>query len=169
MKIIWYPAVSLDGYISDALGGSDWVTSSDAGMFDDLVAKSKAVIVGRKTFDQSKGALYPVHGATTYVVTKNSNLLSDDPGVVYVTGGALEVMRSLTADGRIQAVLCGGGEMNGMFAAANLIDEAWMSVYPLILGAGTKLLGDYSGALKLTFRSGYALPEGVVHNRYEVG
>ncbi|MBW4061622.1 dihydrofolate reductase family protein [Candidatus Saccharibacteria bacterium] len=169
MKIIWYPAVSLDGYIADDQGQSDWVTSDDAGMFDDLVQQSKAVIVGRKTFDQFKGELYPVTGATTYVITNNTKRASDDPAVVYVAGGALEVMRSLSADGRTQAVLSGGGEINGLFAAANLIDEAWVSVYPLILGSGTKLMGSYAGRLRLSFRQGYALPHGVVHNRYDVG
>ena len=169
MKIIWYPAVSLDGFIAGPGGNSDWVTDDDAGLFDELVSSSRAVIVGRTTFDQYRGQLFPARGAKTYVVTADDRLVSDDPSFEYVTGGALEVMRSLGHDNQTQAVLAGGGQVNGLFAAANLIDEAWISVYPLILGAGTRLLGNYEGRLKLTLQQGYALPGGVVHNRYDVG
>ena len=169
MKIIWYPATSLDGFIADDAGKADWVTDDDAGAFDELVKTSGAVIVGRRIFDQYYGQLYPAAHAKTYVLTLDPKRVSADQRVEYIHGGPLEVMRALDSDGRTQAVLSGGGEVNGLFAAANLIDEAWMSVYPLILGTGTRLLGSYHGRLKLTLQQGYALPGGVVHNRYVVG
>jgi len=169
MKIIWYPAVTLDGYIADPRGRADFVTAEDDRQWGELVQAAGAVIVGRRTFDQYRGVVYPLAGATTYVATRDTKLMSADPAVVYVTGGPLEVMRRLHAGGHAIAVLAGGGQAAGLFAQANLIDEAWISLYPRLLGAGVRLLGDYRGELRLTFKEGYAMPGGVVHNRYDVG
>ncbi|MDB5178794.1 MAG: dihydrofolate reductase [Patescibacteria group bacterium] len=168
MKLIWYPAVSLDGYIADARGSSDFVTPEDDRQFTKLAVSAGAVVVGRRTFDQYRGQNYPIPGTTTYILTRNRDILSYDPAIVYVTGGPMELMRRLHDDGHATAVLSGGGQINGLFAEANFIDEAWISVYPIILGAGTPLLGSYKGSLRLAFRAGYAFPGGVVHNRYEV-
>jgi dihydrofolate reductase len=168
MKIIWYPAATLDGYIADTRGRSDWVSAQDNQAFASLARDSGAVIVGRRTFDQYQGQNL-VPGAHTYVLTHNPALGSDDPDVTYIVGGALEAMRRLHAAGHAQAVLAGGGDTSGSFAKANLIDEAWISFYPLILGAGTKLLGSHQGSMRLTPRESLAMAGGVNHHRYEVG
>lgn len=168
MRIIWYPAVSLDGYITDAKGSSDFVTPEDTRQFAKLVGQAGALIVGRRTFDQYHQPKNPFPKAKTYVVTQNHRLTSEDPAIIYVSGGPLELMRRLHQDGHAYAVLSGGGQINGLFAAANLIDEAWVSVYPLIHGAGVPLLGGYHGPLKLSLREGFMMPSGVVHSRYDV-
>jgi dihydrofolate reductase len=168
MKIIWYPAVSLDGFITDARGSSDFVTAEDTRQFGKLVNSTGAIIVGRRTFDQYHRP-NPFPKARTYVVTANDKLASDDPAVVYITGGPMEVMRRLHQDGRTVAILSGGGQTNGLFASKGLIDEAWISVYPLLLGHGVSVLGQYQGAMRLILREGFMLPGGIIHNRYEVG
>lgn len=169
MRLIWYPAVSLDGLITDAQGSSDFVTADDTKQFGRLVNQAGAIIVGRRTFDQYHQPDNPFPKAKTYVLTQNPRLASSDPAVNYICGSPLELMRRLHTDGHAVAVLSGGGQINGLFARANLIDEAWVSLYPLILGAGTPLLGGYQGSLRLTLRDGFRLPGGVVHNRYDVG
>jgi dihydrofolate reductase len=167
MKILWYPAVSLDGYIADTRGSSDFVTA-DTIQFGKLVNSTGAIVVGRRTYDQYHRP-NPFPKARTYVLTNDDKLHSDDPAVVYVTGGPMEIMRRLHQDGRTVAVLSGGGATSGAFAAKGLIDEAWISVYPLILGGGTHLLGDYQGTLRLNQRESFMLPGGIIHNRYQVG
>lgn len=169
MKVIWYPAVTLDGYIADPKGNSSFVNDTDEAQFGRLVNSTGAIIVGRRTYDQYHRRANPFPKARTYVVTKDDKLASDDPMIVYVAGGPMEVMRRLHQDGRTVAVLSGGGQVNGLFASKGLIDEAWISIYPLILGEGIPLLGEYKGTLRLTMKAGYALPGGVVHNRYDVG
>ncbi len=168
MKIIWYPAVTLDGFIATTDGNSDWVSPEDDRRFGKLIAKSGALIVGRHTFDQYRGHGNPFPQAKTYVLTGNAHLRSDDPAIVYVTGGPLDLMRHLDADGYQQAVLSGGGETNGSFARAGLIDEAWISVYPLTLGTGIPLLGPRPSQLRMNLIETHSLPGGVMHHRYEV-
>lgn len=168
MKLIWYPAVSLDGYIADVQGDSSFVSAADDKQFSKLINSTGALVVGRRTYDQYHHP-NPYPKAHTYVVTQNTQLVSDDPAVTYVTGGPMEVMRRLHDDRFTVAVLSGGGLTSGLFAQANLIDEAWISIYPLMLGEGTRLLGDHRGRMKLKLKEGYALPGGIIHNRYEVG
>jgi dihydrofolate reductase len=168
MKIIWYPAVSLDGYVADARGRSDFVSAEDEREFSKLVNATGAIIVGRRTYDQYHRPQNPFPKARTYVLTQSTDASSDDPAVVYVSGGPLEMMRRLHSDGRTVAVLSGGGTTSGLFAGKGLIDEAWISLYPLILGAGTRVLGEYQGTMRFMFKEGFMLPGGIVHNRYDV-
>ena len=168
MKLIWYPSVSLDGLIADSTGRSDFVTEADERQFAKLVHSAGALVVGRRTFAQYHQPRNPFPKVTTYVLTTDIHLRSDDPAVVYVTGGPMEVMRRLHADSRLITVLSGGGQTSGLFAAKGLIDEAWISINPLVMGAGTPMLGDYRGTLRLDWREGFMLPGGIVHNRYEV-
>lgn len=169
MRLIWYPAVTLDGFIATAEGNSDWVIPDDDRLFTQLVQSAGAIVMGRRTFDQYHSHGNPFPKAKTYVLTNNHHLASNDPAVAFVTGGPLEVMRRLHADGYQQAVLSGGGDTNGLFARAGLIEEAWISVYPLTLGAGIPLFGGYPTALRLTLIETRELPGGVTHHRYEVG
>lgn len=62
MKLIWSPAVTLDGNIATSDGNSDWPTENDGKLFEVLVQKCDAVIVGRKTFEQYKGEVFPIEG-----------------------------------------------------------------------------------------------------------
>lgn len=167
MRLIWYPAVSLDGFITDSAGASTWVTPEDERQFAKLIHSAGALVVGRRTFDQYHRP-NPFPKIRTYVLTSNSSLASDDPAVVYVTGGPMEVMRRLHQDGYQMAVLSGGGRTNGAFASKGLIDEAWVSLYPFTLGAGTPLLGDYQINLRFELQSAHMMPSGVVHSRYKI-
>lgn len=169
MKVIWYPAVTLDGFIATPDGNSDWVIPEDDRLFSQLVQESGAIIMGRRTYQQYHSHGNPFPKAITYVLTTKSDHASSDPAVIFVTGGPLELMRRLHLDGHEQVVLSGGGETNGHFARAGVIDEAWISVYPLTLGAGIPLFGSQPTALRLSLQETRTLPGGVIHNRYLVG
>jgi dihydrofolate reductase len=167
MKLICCAAASLDGFIADAAGSSSFVSPADVKQFKDLVAATGTLIVGRRAFEQwhQQNPLPQVH---TYVLTKDASLSGDNEAIRFVAGGVLEVMRQLQEDGRAHAVLWGGGQVNGAFAAKDLIDEARISLYPLILGQGVPLMGGYQGQLRLQLQKAYTLPDGVVRGHYAV-
>ncbi len=163
MHVIWYPATTIDGYIADVDGDSDWVTAEDEELFSELVQSCGAVIVGRATFDQFHGSIYPIAGATTYVCT--SRPADDIDGVRFVSGSPSEVLERVRNDGLTAVVLSGGGDVNGRFAKANLIDEAIVSVYPKVFGGGTRLLGSHELRINLGGSSWTALHDGVIQLR----
>lgn len=64
-------ATSIDGYIAKKNGDSDWVSEVDAANFEQKIKEMGCIIVGRKTFDQYQGDLYPVPDVTNIVLSSN--------------------------------------------------------------------------------------------------
>lgn len=107
MKIIFYPSISLDGFIANSSGDSNWVTDEDEQLFVQEVQKAGCVIVGNKTFDQYKGAIYPISGATTFVCTRQAKRLEEttDSDVQYINGDIKEIVEHIQAAGFTNAIL----------------------------------------------------------------
>lgn len=166
MKVIMQMAVSLDGFIAKSNGDSDWVTEEDSSLFDEAVGKAGCVIVGKNTFEQYKGEIFPVPNAKNYVLTTEKHE-NDTPAVMYLSGTE-ELMNNLERDGFQEVILAGGGETNGRLGQADLIDEAVLSIYPIILGAGIRLFGSWAGKLNLELIETNNLGKGVTQNHYRV-
>ena len=168
MKIIWNPAVTLDGNIAKADGNSDWPTEEDGNLFEEQVRNSGAVVVGRNTFDQYKGEVFPIQGATTYVWTHTPETGEDCEGVEYISGSPHEVTASLEAEGINECVLAGGSITNDAFVSAGLVDEIIITIYPLLFGNGMRLLSGDSIDMKLELLETNEIGEGVIRNKYRV-
>jgi dihydrofolate reductase len=168
MKVIWSPAVTLDGNIAKADGNSDWPTETDGNQFNELTRKCGCVIVGRKTFDQYKGEVFPISGAMTFVWTHNPETGEKQDGVEYVNGEPQEVLNELEKKGYHECVLAGGSITNNAFVSAGLIDEITVTIYPLLFGKGMPLLSAENVEMKLDLMDSTNIGDGVVRNRYKV-
>ncbi|MGE0589949.1 MAG: dihydrofolate reductase family protein [Cyclobacteriaceae bacterium] len=156
-RIIYYVAISLDGYISGPnedisgfVGEGDGVAQylSDLNDYD-------TVIMGRNTYEFGyKFGLKP--GEPAYQHMKHfifSNSLSFDkshPSVQVLPIDIEEVKRLKSGDDKTDIYLCGGGQFAGWLFDNNLIDVLKVKLNPLILGDGLRLFGDSSRDLKLT-------------------
>lgn len=168
MKLIWSPAVTLDGNIAKADGNSDWPTDTDGQQFHELIKKCGCVIVGRNTYEQYKGEVFPVEGATTFVWTHNPETGEKADGVEYVSGEPNEVINFLETKGYQECVLAGGSITNNAFVGAGLVDEITVTIYPLLFGNGMRLLSADNIDLELEFIDSVNIGEGVIRNRYKV-
>lgn len=168
MKIIWSPAVTLDGYIAEAGGNADWVSDQDEALFRDLVKQSGCVIVGHTTYRQYKNEIYPVPGAMTFVLATHPEREEPRNGVAFIHGTPQEIIVQLESRGFRQAVLAGGGQTNSAFVTAGLVDEVVATMYPLIFGKGVKLVGGISRQLDLRLVDVLRLKNDVVRHRYLV-
>lgn len=168
MKLIWSPAVTLDGNIATADGNSDWPTDEDGKLFEELVKRCKAVIVGRKTFEQYKGEVFPIEGATTFVWTHQPETGEPYNGVEYISGEPKDVLADLANKGFSECVLAGGTITNNAFVGAGLVDEITATIYPLLFGNGMGLLTLNNFDLKLELLETKQIGDGVVRNHYRV-
>lgn len=168
MRVLWNPAITLDGYIALPDGNADWVTDEDSRLFGELVRQAGCVIVGRTTYDMYRDEVYPVPGATTFVWTSRPETLAPAEGVMAVSGTAQDVLAHTAANGFTQAVLAGGGRTNSAFAAAGLIDEVIANIYPMIFSDGMKMLDGAAGALTLELRESRPIGGGLIRNHYNV-
>lgn len=148
MKVILYAAVSADGFIATKDGDSDWVSEIDTPIFEAKIKEAGCLVVGRRTFDQYHGELYPLKGVLNIVLTTNTDRDPEDETVfVDSPKNAIEIAKE-KGFGKIMVI--GGGRTNGSFLKQNLIDEMFLDVHPLILGEGIKLFEAFEGNLKLS-------------------
>lgn len=168
MYLIWSPAITLDGYIAKLDGDSGWPTETDGEQFQELVKKCRSVIVGRKTFDQYKGDVFPIAGATTFVWTRHPDTGDKYEGTEYISGTPSEVIELLEKKGFAESVLAGGSMTNDAFVGANLVDEISVTIYPLLFGKGMRLLSVENCELKLEILETKMIGDGVIKIKYKV-
>jgi dihydrofolate reductase len=168
MKVIWNPALTLDGFIAKLDGDSDWVTEKDGSLFHDLIKECGGVIVGRTTYEQYVDKVFPIEGATTFVWTKNPEAGKPRVGVEYVSGDPQDVIKRIEQKGLKEVVLAGGGITNNIFVSAGLVNEIIAAIYPLVFGEGIRLLSTNVKELKLELVEVKEVGDGVVHHRYKV-
>lgn len=160
-------AISIDGFIAKKDGDSDWVSPVDSANFEQKIKEKGCIIVGRRTFDQYQGDLYPVKDVTNIVLTSDPSLKSEKNNVVYAQSpkGAVKAIQERGHD---KALLIGGGTTNGLFLKEGLIDEVFLSVHPLMLGSGIKLFEGVETDIKLKFLDQKELGEGLTQLHYQV-
>lgn len=168
MKVIWNSAITLDGNIAKVDGNSDWPIEADSKLFNQQVQKSGAVIIGRNTFEQYKGEVFPIEGATTFVWTQNIQSCELHYGVEYVSGTVNNIVELLERSGYTECVLAGGSITNNAFVSAGLIDEIIVTIYPLLFGHGMRFLSVENCDIKLKLLESKNIGEGVIRNIYKV-
>lgn len=168
MKVTMHPAVSLDGFISRSDGdSSSWVNEADEERYEKAVRQAGCVITGRTTFDQFREDFDAYEGVTIFVCSNENR--QDTDNIKYVRGRAEEIINNIEENYTFdELIVCGGGEVNGMLAAAMLVDELVVSVQPVALGEGTPLFGGHKPALNLKLVSTNEDIKGVTQNFYRV-
>lgn len=79
-----------------------------------------------------------------------------------------EALSFLRREGFSQAPVCGGGKLNSSFMKANLIDEIYLDIEPVLLGKGIKLFADAEFETKLELMKVKKLSKDEVQLQYKV-
>lgn len=140
-KVILGLAVSLDGYIEGPKGEFDWCfTDQDYGM-SDFFKRIDALFMGRKSFElaQSMGGESPWKGITTYVFSNTLNMI-EARDTRLVSGDTLDAVKKIKESSGKDIWLFGGAELTASLMDADLVDECWLSVHPVLLGGGKPLV-----------------------------
>ncbi|HSX52841.1 MAG TPA: dihydrofolate reductase family protein [Patescibacteria group bacterium] len=168
MKVIMYPAITLDGYIADLDGECySWISEEDEEYYNQAIEKAGCSIVGRKTYEQYIDDFPSKNGSTTFVYTTKSNHVDQDR-LKFVSGKPEEVLKKIEGYGFNQVIISGGGEVNGTFAVAGLVNEIIVSIYGVVLGEGISLFGSHKPKLELKLLSSKQEVPGIVKNHYQV-
>jgi dihydrofolate reductase len=147
-----------------------------------MVANTGATVMGRNMFGGGPGPWGddpwqgwwgddpPFHNDVFVLTHHAREPLQKDGGTTFhfVTGGiesALEQARQAAGDRDIS--LAGGAYVAQQALAAGLVDEFTLSVVPVLLGSGTRLLENLGADLKLAQADVVQAP-GVTHLKYRV-
>lgn len=168
MKVTMYPAITLDGFISDLKGKCySWISDEDEANYEQVVEEAGCLLIGRKTYEQYKGE-YPLKsGATTFVYTHSQDYENQEK-IKFVSGTPKEALEQIASNGFNKVVIGGGGEVNGAFTEAGLIDEIIISIYNVTIGEGIPLFGSHKPELRLKLLETSNELEGIVKNHYAV-
>jgi dihydrofolate reductase len=166
MKLSLRPSVTTDGFIADLNGECfSWINPADEERYKEWVRKCGCELMGRGTYEPRAASLAKRQGIITFVFT-NQQTYQDTENVKFVHGPVPEALKRIESYGFPELVFSGGGELNGSLAVAGVIDEIWLSIHPLTLGAGIPLFGSYKPKLSLTLLSSNTDVKGIVQNRY---
>jgi dihydrofolate reductase len=170
-EIIYYVAVSLDGFIAGANDDISWLDpypATDVG-YDEFIAGIDGLIMGRRTYEIVRRMGDWPHGSRPTAVASRRPL-ADAPETVFTVrgepAGILAALRERGVKGRIW--LEGGGDLAGQFLTAGLIDTLELGIIPVLLGSGVPLFGGVA-CPKIELRWAKALGNGIVHAQYHLG
>jgi dihydrofolate reductase len=177
-------SMSLDGYIAapndtpeqglgeDGMRLHNWAFDDPSvfeQVFGDLTQNTGAVIMGRRSYDNSieawggKGLLGDV---PCFVVTHEPPA-SADPLFTFVTDGiesALAKAREAAGEKRIGVM---GANIDQQFLAAGLVDEMRIHLVDVLLGGGRRLFDELPQRVELEL-TGVSQTDGVTHLEYRV-
>jgi len=140
-SVKYFVANSLDGFISRADGGVDWLfMDQDYGM-SRFFASVDVAVMGRKTYDKMQ-ELAPGQsfspGIKNYVFSR-SKPSGKHNGSTFLTCDIAEWLTALRQTPGKDIWLVGGGEMVREFLQARLVDEIRLTIHPRLLGDGIAL------------------------------
>ena len=189
-KIIVGAMVSLDGVMQapggpheDPIGGftyGGWVApyfdESLGEAVGDMFAKPFDLLLGRKTYDIF-AAHWPYVGPddpigplfdriNKYVATRNPDLKLAWQNSHALGPDAVVAVRTLKSEDGPDLLTQGSADFLKTLLAHGLVDEINISIFPLVLGKGKKLFGDYASPKALKLVSTKVSNSGVTINRY---
>lgn len=173
-KIVYYVAVSLDGYISgpnEDISGFVAEGNGVARYLRDL-ADYDTVIMGRNTYEFGykfglKPGLPAYSHMTHYIFSSSLTFENPDPKVHVRPVDMHEVNKIRNQDGT-DIYLCGGGQFAGWLLDHHCIDVLKIKLNPLLLGSGVKLFGGSQTALRLELTQSERYENGLQIMTYKV-
>jgi dihydrofolate reductase len=140
-KVVLGLGISLDGYIARPDGSVDFLFmpkdyGKDLGTF---LKKLDVAILGRKTYDIAKALGGGDFGNTKPYVFSRSLPPGERDGIIFVNESPADLVARLRAQPGKDMWLMGGGELAREFLKADLVDEMYIGILPVLIGEGIPL------------------------------
>lgn len=173
-RLVYYVAVSADGFIARKDGSVDWLESRPAEDYgaEAFFASIDTIVWGRTTFE-GYGMKPP--GLEAFGKGKRHVVLSHrpppegaDPKAEFTSEPPKALAQRLRKEARKDVWLMGGGESAAAFLDAGELDAVFAHVIPVLLGDGIPLFGRKARDVQLALRASKAFPDGVLQVQYDV-
>lgn len=173
-KIIYYVAISIDGFIAGPNEDISGFTAAGDGVnkyLEDL-KDFETVIMGRKTYEFGyKYGLKPGQPAYPhmqhYIFSKTLKFENQSDQLT-LCDLDLNIIKGLKKTSKTDIYLCGGGQFAGWLLENELVDVLKLKVNPLILGDGTPLFDASKKTYQLDLAESKAYNDGLTINTYNI-
>jgi dihydrofolate reductase len=157
----YYTATSADGFIADEHNSLDWLFEVGAGHedsgddreqeWDSFIGGVGSLVMGSTTYEwvldherllEQPEKWQPMYGERpTFVFSHRDLPMIPGVDIRFRSGSVAAAYDEIaTAAGGRNVWVVGGGDLVGQFDDAGHLDEIWLSVMPVFLGAGAPLL-----------------------------
>ena len=187
-KVIVLTFVSLDGVMQapggpeeDASGGfrfGGWtVPYFDEAVgkeMDDQMGKPFDLLLGRKTYDlfasfwphQTDPPAASLNEARKYVASRKPRKL-DWKNSTLLSGDVVEEVRKLKQEDGPELQVHGSADFIQTLLKNDLVDELWLKIFPVTLGAGKRLFGEGTSPAAFKVVKSMTSPSGVIVASYQ--
>jgi len=181
MKIQYYVASSLDGYIATESDSLDWLFplgSLQDSSYPTFIADVGALAMGSSTYEWIRrnadivaaeaGSAWP-YTQPTWVFSSRSLPVVPGADIRLVRGSVANVAGELRVAAKEKNIwIVGGGDLAGQFYDAGLLDELIVQIGSATLGRGKPLLPRQILSPVLRLMSTQQMGTGLVELRYEI-
>ena len=174
-RIQYFVAASLDGFIATSTDDLGWLLQFDgfeggAESYDTFIAGVGCIVMGGETYAwlmAHEPDKWPYAGTPSYVFTRHEHAAPAGVDITFVRGDIAEFVDDFRRDAAGKNVwVVGGGNLAAQFADAGLLDDIILSVIPVVLGSGKRLLPVAGPTPALELAASRTLGRGVVELRY---
>jgi dihydrofolate reductase len=164
MHTVLHLATSTDGFIARPDGDSSWVSPVDEKLFVERVQKAGCVVIGKRTFEQYYGTMYPIPNALNLVLTSDTHVAEIKGSIV--AHSPAEAVAFAEKKGYQRMLIAGGAKTAWAFLEEGLVNEIFLSVHPIKLREGMKPFDDLSKNSKYKLVETKSLSDGITEEHY---
>jgi dihydrofolate reductase len=177
-RIQYFVAASLDGFIATAKDDLTWLLEFDGfeggkESYESFMDGVGCIVMGGDTLTwlmEHEPGNWPYSGTPCYIFTHHEVTAPPGADVTFVRGPVDEFIPDFMADAGSKNVwVVGGGNLAAQFAAAGRLDDIILSVIPVVLGDGKRLLPVEGPTPPLELTASRTLGSGIVELRYSFG
>ena len=149
-----HTTMSLDGYIAGPGGDMDWVFEHGSDVPGELIQgvidSTGAILTGRGSYDVGQRSQRPETrkpfggrwSGPQFVLTHDPPVDEEDPAITFISGDIAAAVAMAREAGGERDVLVLGASVARQCLAAELVEEIWIYLMPVLLGAGVRLFAD---------------------------
>jgi dihydrofolate reductase len=172
VRVVYYVACSVDGFIASPDGGVEWLSAvqrqgEDYG-YAEFFASVDSMVMGSRTYEQVLGFGNWPYGDTPCWVLSRRSLKAVGSEVSVTASSPVEVLTNVARRGLRRLWLVGGSHLAGSFMAEGRISECIITVIPVLLGDGMPLFSGQGGQERLDLVGVREFSAGVVSLLYGV-
>jgi len=148
VKFIFIAAVSLDGKIGRNPNETStvWTSQEDKKFLNDILNKIQVIVIGRKTYEI---AIKPLSKRRCIVLTSQVEKIQQKSDLCYFFNpDAVNLKVFISELGFSQAAVLGGTKTYDTLLSQGFIDEIYLTIEPIIFGAGLSLFSKKLSILK---------------------
>lgn len=145
MRVVLIAAQSLDGFLAKHdKPGTDFTSAADRTWFPACLRSFDTCVMGSETWrgERTEILAAPYSDRRRIIMTRNPARHADDavPEQIEFTDESPSALATrLRMEGVEHLALLGGGTINGLFLAAGLVDELWITLESVVFGQGRPL------------------------------